>query len=1185
MAFIHNIRTVAHYEAKTLRRSWFFRLFSISALLLFTMMNIGMFSPVGEESWEFLALPSSIPLINLYLLNIGQAIVVIFLAADFLKRDKKLDTNEVLYTRSMSNMEYVLGKTVGILRLFLGLNILILLIAVIINIITPLATVDIGAYLSYLLLISVPTIVFSLGFAYLLMSLIRNQAITFLVLLGYAAVVLFYLYFRTGFFFDYMAFGLPLTKSGIVGYGDFSYIFFQRFMYFSLGMASVMLTIIIFRRLPQSPLQGRLARVFLVLFIIAGGYSAYYILNRFNSVAGDKKTIIETNSKYENTRFLTSTDAVLTVEHNGSRIEANAMMTLRNDHPAACESVVLSLNPGLEVSAVTTGDGSPIPFTRDFNMLTITPGQPVAPGSTVNISVTYAGTINEPFCYPWFDDDIKLYPSRIAMVNIAKRQAFLGDDYVLLTPETHWYPVAALNYYPSNPARIKVDFTKYTLNVKTRSDLTAVSQGVTSGSNGEFSIAGNEPLTGLTLAIGNYLTDTITAAGINFRSHYFPGNDFYRELFSEISDTLPNLIQVLMTDLETGFSTKYPFTSLSFVEVPVQFFSYPKRNTQTRAEVQPSLLLLPERLATIRSAGFNRSFKQQKKNAERDNTVITDKDLKIRIFTAFARNTFISGTNARFTQGNIVNQPSRYLLRPSFYFFKNNFYSNEFPVINSVFESHLQKVSNMIARGMQMGMGGLTDNDKANLILMKSSLKDVLNASPGEDTISAVLTVKGDYLFNLMRAKAGIEEFKNWFTAYLEDNRFTRVDMNKFDADLKAAFGFTLSEYLPDWFEGTDIPGFFFTDVKVEEVVVGERTRYQVTFTASNHEPVPGLFNVTFMSPGAMGGRGGGMGGGMGSMQITVSAQGGGAMQRIEMAMQGRGMDISNINGIFFLDGNQAKRIRMLSENQPRAVTFNTVMAKNIPGEQRVIISEVGKAPRGTVPTEDEEILSSLPLLSESNEIIVDNEDPGFDRGEIAEASPIRRLLGISNNEGETYAQLRPAFLPEYWQPVVMTDFYGRYIKSAVYTRSGTGERKVSWSAVLESPGYYDVYAYIPKGANRMVMMGGMRMAGGGPGGAPGGGAPGGGAPAPQGGGTVVIDERGGARGQQQTPQYKEFAYTVFHDDGYEEITLEFETADPGWNKLGTYYLSADTARVELTNKSTARMVAADAVKWVKKNN
>lgn len=202
MAFVHNIRTVAHYEAKTLRRSWFFRLFSILALLIFTMLNIGMFSPAGGEGWETVGLASALPHINIYLLNLAQAIVVIFLAADFLKRDKKLDTNEVLYTRSMSNMEYVLGKTLGILRLFLGLNLLILLIALVVNIISPLIMVDIASYVVHLLFITVPTLVFSLGFAFLLMSVIRNQAITFLLLLGYAAMVVFYLFYRAGYIFD-----------------------------------------------------------------------------------------------------------------------------------------------------------------------------------------------------------------------------------------------------------------------------------------------------------------------------------------------------------------------------------------------------------------------------------------------------------------------------------------------------------------------------------------------------------------------------------------------------------------------------------------------------------------------------------------------------------------------------------------------------------------------------------------------------------------------------------------------------------------------------------------------------------------------------------------------------------------------------------------------------------------------
>ena len=57
----------------------------------------------------------------------------------------------------MSNFEYVTGKTIGILRLFLSLDLLILAIALVINIISKRMQVDILAYLWYLLLICLPT--------------------------------------------------------------------------------------------------------------------------------------------------------------------------------------------------------------------------------------------------------------------------------------------------------------------------------------------------------------------------------------------------------------------------------------------------------------------------------------------------------------------------------------------------------------------------------------------------------------------------------------------------------------------------------------------------------------------------------------------------------------------------------------------------------------------------------------------------------------------------------------------------------------------------------------------------------------------------------------------------------------------------------------------------------------------
>ena len=83
------------------------------------------------------------------------------------------------------------------------------------------------------------------------------------------------------------------------------------------------------------------------------------------------------------------------------------------------------------------------------------------------------------------------------------------------------------------------------------------------------------PLTGLTLAIGNYMSDTLKVDSVEYITYYFPGNDYYKKDLAELKDTLPNLVSGIMRELETNFSTKYPYKTLSLVEVPVQFLFFP----------------------------------------------------------------------------------------------------------------------------------------------------------------------------------------------------------------------------------------------------------------------------------------------------------------------------------------------------------------------------------------------------------------------------------------------------------------------------------------------------------------------------------------------------------------------------------------------------------------------------------
>ena len=73
--------------------------------------------------------------------------------------------------------------------------------------------------------------------------------------------------------------------------------------------------------------------------------------------------------------------------------------------------------------------------------------------------------------------------------------------------------------------------------------------------------------------------------------------------------------------------------------------------------------------------------------------------------------------------------------------------------------------------------------------------------------------------------------------------------------------------------------------------------------------------------------------------------------------------------------------------------------------------------------------------------------------------------------------------IPAYWQPVVQTIYFGKYVRSAIYTRGGTGDKTVTWTTIIDKPGYYDIFGYIGKTTDRMMIIGGGAARGGGGGG------------------------------------------------------------------------------------------------------
>ena len=95
----------------------------------------------------------------------------------------------------------------------------------------------------------------------------------------------------------------------------------------------------------------------------------------------------------------------------------------------------------------------------------------------MTIVITYAGTIDEDFCYLDIPAELLQEKFSVNQFNIDKKYSFQNKNFVLFTPETYWYPRPGVAYSSENPDWQRVFFSNYRLEVKTINGLKALSQG------------------------------------------------------------------------------------------------------------------------------------------------------------------------------------------------------------------------------------------------------------------------------------------------------------------------------------------------------------------------------------------------------------------------------------------------------------------------------------------------------------------------------------------------------------------------------------------------------------------------------------------------------------------------------------------------------------------------------------
>lgn len=1110
MISIHNIRSIAHYETKTLLRSWFFRIFAILAMVFLSFFNFGVLieSNGGAGQWAIKGLPSIIPYTNLLFLNVVQAVIAIFLASDFLKRDKKLDTTEVIYMRPMTNGEYVIGKTLGNLVVFIVLNLIILSIALIFNLITKNTSVNWLAYGAYFLVISVPTLIFIMGLSFLIMSLIRNQAVTFVVLLGYVAISLFYLQDKVYYLFDYMAFNIPLTFSDFVGFGNLQTILIHRGMYFCLGLGFIFYTILLLRRLPHSDSMRIFSFIFGTIALAGGIYLGSLHIGSFLKNQDQREEMISLNDQFLDVKQLAISDYDIQLTHQGESIACEARLEARNDGNETLSTVLFSLNPGLKLNRLIV-NGKEQAFERKLGLIELT-GLKVEPGEQLTFVFSYDGNINEAACFLDIDDETRQEAYRNFMYQIDKRHAFITPDYVLLTRENNWYPIPGAGFGVKNKQWLSRQFSNYRLEVNTRPGLTAVSQGTVEEDGNRFVFSNSHAQSQISLAIGAYERMNKEIDGLEFSIYYRKGHDYFSEFFEEIKDTIPGIITETIQDFERNVDLYYPFERFSLVEVPIQFYSYERVLSGAREQIQPEMILYPEKGLLIDEADFYGRMDQRRRWGGRDDENLTTEEKKIRVLQNFLATFTQAQGRPDFSRSQgevqIEEKQNPFYAFPLFYNYAFYIRSDRWPVADRVFEAYKKQATANPGMGWMRDLQGMSEDEQGNLALLSQSFEEILDDPAHKQIVDNVIQLKGKALFSIIKRKAEEEAFEDFLYDYLRGVKFRASSIRDFNDAILDEFGIDLIPYMEGWFSSTRLPAFLVGSVNAVNVLDGDQLKTMVKFKVSNTEDVEGIISVEFRLGGGPGGR---FGGGGGSPET--------------------------INKLIHLQGNQTKEVSYLLSGTPRGANINTLTSKNIPSEIRLPLDNI-EEDKKAVPYEGESIVDRPVRIAEDNEIILDNEDPGFVVVGEDETSLLRKLLIKEEESTSKYSGFSGWRAPRNWTLTTHSSFYGAYIRSAYYLRSGEGGKVATWNVPIVEEGFYQVYAHIYK------------------------------------------EEGRGRRGDDGG----EYHFIVHHDDGDEEALVDLKTAEAGWNYLGGYYFSPDTAKIELTNQSEARMVVADAIKLIK---
>lgn len=1027
------IQPIIRYNTKLLLRSrlLIIYIFCAIAFILYTQIRrqSGIIYTSADDALNF---ASFIPYMNLFFFSIFSTLPLIALATYSLCKGHKIDTLDAIYYRPISNSEYIWGIGLAFIGVFGGMALLSLLLIMPIHLFCSSTPFNIWLYLFYWFTMIIPSVVFLVGLSLFVVSKIKNQVFSFLLIFGYIFLSAFHTQnFQFGLL-DPLGINLPNTFSDITGHPNIDSYLLQRGFYFFLGLGLIQLTVTFVNRIPNNLTRTKKIRIVIIYFVIGGiiGFSFLYLHHHRYMLRNEYRAIY---NKYVTYPKVSQLSQNINYEQIGNNMRVGTKLLVQNQTEEQIKEIILYLNPRLKIRSISS-NGKNLPFEREMQVILVR--EKLSVNDSLNIDIIYEGQVDENLCY--LDVPDKTTMQTTDMMYFASRHGkhytYMKKDFTLLIPEVLWYPTTVPPVNPRAIYDIPKNFSKYTLEVSLQGNNKAISQGKRIFDGNKTIFTTQYPLHGISLCIGDYNTQQIIVDSIIYefnilKRHAHLFNDICQDQGLSFSEVIRNAKE----GVEQTLGSPYPFNRFTVIETPVNFASYFRNQRGGSEFVQPELLFFPER-------GFSSSISLNKGSTENKvgeiKSFLLTED-KIKPIFSWKK---IFGVNLSqkviLVNTEVENYKNNYLITSKLINHTLYIQSHEYPFIDVLVNLILQD-NNETRKDMRRQLPPKIEYQATNYLSSKS-LKDALqdeNLSPA--ILNAILLLKSrEFVDILDTEEIPLKEFLVFLNSFVTKYRFHLIDIHTLNEEFKMKFNKDILRLLPSWYTCNQLPVYLINHNPIIRVNSVNPDQYQIRaeFSIFNDSDIDGIINLQ-----------------------TYSQLAGGAMARMQALIEGRREFTINYKA-YRIGAKSGKRFVLVLDNV-QGINLNTNLSRNLPN--KTVLNSLGIFTSDT--SQYIQDITKDSFLPDSNEIIVDNRDAGF---RIIESyKKLSSLNQTHNNEWEKYENYNSSgFLlaTDNWKEYISQSGYGSTIHSFLFKKAKSDNYSLAWSAYLHKAGIYEAFVFIP---------------------------------------------------------------------------------------------------------------------------